>query len=97
MERNFTPAQLYTSRSEAQRIHRCEGRDEVMKRQIRYIATFAAGALFFKFGQMAFNTWTSRPGNAGGEILFIPLMALIFYMGWDSKGFIEEIKKELFS
>lgn len=59
----------------------------------RILIAFFAGALVWHFFLMSLQVLANRNGTVGGEILFLPLMALIFYLGWEVKDEINELRQ----
>ena len=39
-----------------------------------------------EIARMAWETYQSRTGAPGGEILVLPMMILLFYTGWTARG-----------
>lgn len=39
-----------------------------------------------EIARMALETYQSRAGAPGGEILVLPMMILLFYTGWTARG-----------
>lgn len=39
-----------------------------------------------EIARMAWETYQSRAGAPGGEILVLPMMILLFYTGWTARG-----------
>ena len=39
-----------------------------------------------EIAKMAWETYQSRTGAPGGEILVLPMMILLFYTGWTARG-----------
>jgi hypothetical protein len=48
-----------------------------------------------KLGILGLETLQSRSGNPGGEILIVPLMILLVWIGWTARGEISEFKKRM--
>ncbi|MBT9174227.1 MAG: hypothetical protein DDT21_02638 [Syntrophomonadaceae bacterium] len=42
---------------------------------------------------LGWETFQSRTGHPGGEILIIPMIILLFYAGWITRGGFEDYKK----
>lgn len=57
------------------------------------VVAFIAGGLVWHFFMMSLQVLANRDGTVGGEILFLPLMALIFYLGWATKDEINELRQ----
>jgi len=64
-----------------------------MQKVFHWAVAFLAGALVWHFFLMSLQVLASRNGTVGGEILFLPLMALIFYLGWAAKDEINELRQ----
>ena len=46
-----------------------------------------------EIAKMAWDTYKSRTGAPGGEILVLPMMILLFYTGWTARGEWIEFKR----
>lgn len=46
-----------------------------------------------EIAKMAWETYQSRTGAPGGEILVLPMMILLFYTGWTARGEWTEFKR----
>lgn len=46
-----------------------------------------------EIARMAWETYQSRTGAPGGEILVLPMMILLFYTGWTARGEWIEFKR----
>lgn len=46
--------------------------------------TFAAGGVAGLLLAVCMGIHTGRPGTVGGEVLIIPLMVLLIYVGWQA-------------
>lgn len=46
--------------------------------------TFAAGGMAGLMLAVCMGIHTGRPGTVGGEVLIIPLMVLLIYVGWQA-------------
>lgn len=46
--------------------------------------TFAAGGVAGLMLAVCMGIHTGRPGTVGGEVLIIPLMVLLIYVGWQA-------------
>lgn len=51
-----------------------------MKKKL--IIAFFTGAITWHFFLICLQTLIKRGGIIGGEILFLPLIVLMFYLGW---------------
>jgi len=58
-------------------------------------AVFVAGSLAYKFIDMAITTFIRRgPQAIGGEIFIIPFMLILFFLGWEMRGYFQVFKEE---
>lgn len=64
-----------------------------MRKAFHLAVAFLSGALVWHFFLMSLQVLANRDGTVGGEILFLPLMALIFYLGWAVKDEINELRQ----
>jgi hypothetical protein len=64
-----------------------------MRKVFHLAVAFLSGALVWHFFLMSLQVLASRNGTVGGEILFLPLMALLFYLGWAVKDEINELRR----
>lgn len=64
-----------------------------MRKVFHLAVAFLSGALVWHFFMMSLQVLANRDGTVGGEILFLPLMALIFYLGWAVKDEINELRQ----
>lgn len=64
-----------------------------MRKVFHWAVAFLSGALVWHFFLMSLQVLANRNGTVGGEILFLPLMALIFYLGWEVKDEINELRQ----
>ena len=46
-----------------------------------------------EIAKMAWETYQSRTGAPGGEILVLPMMILLFYTGWTARGEWIDLKR----
>lgn len=46
--------------------------------------TFAAGGVAGLMLAVCMGIHTGRPGTVGGEVLIVPLMVLLIYVGWQA-------------
>ncbi len=51
---------------------------------IKLWLTFAAGGMAGLMLAVCMGIHTGRPGTVGGEVLIIPLMVLLIYVGWQA-------------
>jgi len=61
----------------------------------KYIITFLAGMLTWHILLLSFDTFRQRQGTLGGEVLVLPMMGLVFYLGWMCRSEIEKMKGEV--
>ena len=62
---------------------------------IRSIMLIVIGALTYSFISEATAVYLSRPnGNIGGEILVIPMIAALIWLGWEIRDNIHQINKK---
>lgn len=66
-----------------------------MRKIKRYIAVFLAGMLTWHILLLSFDTFRQRQGTVGGEVLVVPLLICVFYLGWMFRSDIEKMKGEL--
>lgn len=50
---------------------------------LRFITVFTAGITAGLMLAICTNIWMGRPGSAGGEVLILPLIGLLLYVGYE--------------
>ncbi|WP_238524579.1 hypothetical protein [Caldicellulosiruptor hydrothermalis] len=65
------------------------------KEFIRCIASFLCGALTWHILLLSFDTLLHRNGTLGGEVLVLPLLICVFYLGLMFRSDVEKMKGEL--
>jgi len=57
-----------------------------IKAGIRIGVLILAAMTIVEIAKLAWETYQSRAGAPGGEILVLPMMILLFYTGWTARG-----------
>lgn len=63
----------------------------MLRKLIHISVAFFAGALVWHFALICAQTLAVRNGMIGGEVLFLPMLALVFSLGWSVRS---ELTKE---
>ena len=66
-----------------------------IKAGIRIGVLILAAMSTVEIAKLAWETYQSRTGAPGGEILVLPMMILLFYTGWAARGVWIEFKRAL--
>jgi len=66
-----------------------------IKAGIRIGVLILAAMTTGEIAKMAWETYQSRTGAPGGEILVLPMMILLFYTGWTARGEWIDFKRSL--
>ena len=66
-----------------------------IKAGIRIGVLILAAMTVVEIAKLAWETYQSRTGAPGGEILVLPMMILLFYTGWTARGVWVELKRAL--
>jgi hypothetical protein len=64
-----------------------------IKAGIRIGVLILAAMTIVEIAKLAWETYQSRTGAPGGEILVLPMMILLFYTGWTARGEWAEFKR----
>ena len=64
-----------------------------IKAGIRIGVLVLAAMTIVEIAKLAWETYQSRTGAPGGEILVLPMMILLFYTGWTARGEWIEFKR----
>jgi len=64
-----------------------------IKAGIRIGVLILAAMTIVEIAKLAWETYQSRTGAPGGEILVLPMMILLFYTGWSARGEWIEFKR----
>lgn len=54
-----------------------------MFNRMKIACIFAGGAAAGLMVAICTNVWMGRPGSAGGEVLILPLIGLLLYVGYE--------------
>ncbi|MEQ2521851.1 hypothetical protein WMO24_15645 [Ruthenibacterium sp. CLA-JM-H11] len=54
-----------------------------MLNRMKIACIFAGGAAAGLMVAICANVWMGRPGSAGGEVLILPLIGLLLYVGYE--------------
>ena len=54
-----------------------------MFNRMKIACIFAGGAVAGLMVAICTNVWMGRPGSAGGEVLILPLIGLLLYVGYE--------------
>ncbi|VYU48169.1 Uncharacterised protein [uncultured Clostridium sp.] len=54
-----------------------------MLNRMKIACIFAGGAAAGLMVAICTNVWMGRPGSAGGEVLILPLIGLLLYVGYE--------------
>ena len=66
-----------------------------IKAGIRIGVLILAAMSTVEIAKLAWETYQSRTGAPGGEILVLPMIVLLFYTGWTARGVWIEFKRAL--
>jgi hypothetical protein len=66
-----------------------------IKAGIRIGVLILAAMTIVEIAKLAWETYQSRTGAPGGEILVLPMMILLFYTGWTARGEWIDFKRAL--
>jgi hypothetical protein len=64
-----------------------------IKAGIRIGVLILAAMTIVEIAKLAWETYQSRAGAPGGEILVLPMIILLFYTGWTARGEWIEYKR----
>lgn len=66
-----------------------------IRQTVRLILVFLGGVMSGLLLVYGMETWAQRDGLPGGEVLILPLIILLIYLGWQLGAMWREVREQL--